>query len=45
MIKSDMIILLMVVSNLSASLNSTLLSVLHERLCAKTYQNKPQLFA
>ncbi len=27
------------------SLNSTLLNVLHERLCSKTYENKPQLFA
>jgi hypothetical protein len=31
-------------SLLSPSLNSTLLSVLRERLCSKTYENKPQLF-
>ncbi|CAF0727305.1 unnamed protein product [Rotaria sordida] len=28
----------------SPSLNSTLLSVLRERLCSKTYENKPHLF-
>jgi hypothetical protein len=28
----------------SPSLNSTLLNVLRERLCSKTYENKPQLF-
>ncbi|CAF4502133.1 unnamed protein product, partial [Rotaria sp. Silwood2] len=31
-------------SLVSPSLNSTLLSVLRERLCSKTYENKPQLF-
>ncbi|CAM4873794.1 unnamed protein product [Rotaria socialis] len=29
----------------SPSLNSTLLSVLRERLCSKTYESKPQLFS